>query len=507
MGYSNMKNHFEVIMAPNTIRPDYAGYVADTHFDPLGRKAAELLNDLLPLAHVDLRYKTDLFQDSPITLKGILHTSVMRVPGEDHLWREITVKIDKKGRQFLGAANTSAMGDGNSSSTPLTAPSTGDSPRSEDISLLLNLPREARYIAAVCDEVLETWAGSFDARLFEEIELSAVVQFPLWVVSHIVAGIHCSFAADTCMERKKLTRTITNVLEYFIDLASTRVEHVELNHGVVIAPAAKGKRSPLKGIYPADFKGLKRTPLLSDGIRAALWLSPSGEAIEWLSHQSFKGQRKKSNPVRYAYGDLDLLETASENLQGISLALSKRGSIIIIENGRALFVRRGGRWRGIIWRSVRDVIGRKHGEIAMLLFNAALVLSTGGQGGILGIVSHPPNKIHDKDRVDLARRQIMGKNPTKDYQEWLFHTLLPYDNALELGVEKIAMLAAIDGATLFNEAGKLIAYGAVLPMHPSGSEGSRSAAARELSEHGFVIKVSEDGPITLYERGEEILEV
>ncbi|MBU1058723.1 MAG: hypothetical protein KJ804_10455, partial [Proteobacteria bacterium] len=473
-------------MALNIVEPDYAAYVTDTHFDPLGKKAAELLADLLPLAHVDLRYKTDSAQDNCPTAEGILHTSVMRVPGEARLWREITTKIDQKGRQFLGAATPGTTSDVISSSAPVAE----ENHPAKDISLLLNVPREAGYVAAVCDEVLQAWTCNYQDKLFEEIELSAVAQFPLWVVAHIVAGIHCSFATSTSMERKKLTRTITNVLEYFINLASTRVEHVELNHGVVIAPAVGSKRPLLKGIYPADFKGLKRTPLLSDGIRAALWISPSGEAIEWLSRRSFKQQTKKSTPVRYAYGELDLLETASESLQGISLALSKKGSIIIIENGRALFVRRAGRWRGINWRSVRNVIGRKHGQLAMLLFNAALVLSTDGQGGILGVVSNPPEEIHDKDRVDLARRWIMGGKPTKGYPEWLFHALLPDDNAVSLGVEQIAMLAAIDGATLFDVSGKLIAYGAVLPMRPSGSEGSRSAAARALSEEGFVIKVS-----------------
>ncbi|MFA5159234.1 MAG: hypothetical protein WC484_01875 [Candidatus Omnitrophota bacterium] len=491
-------------MALNIIRPIYAGCVADTHFDPLGKKAAELLDDLLPLAHVDLRYKTDCFQDSRTTSKGILHTSVMRVPGEGHLWREITIKIGQKGRQFLGVATPGTTSEVNSFSAHVTEES---HLAKDNISLLMNVPREAEYVAAVCEEVLRAWTGNHDAKLFEEIELSAVAQFPLWVVSHIAAGIHCSFATGACMKRKNLTRTIINVLEYFINLASTRVEHAELNHGVVIAPATNGKKPLLKGIYPADFKGLKRTPLLSDGIRAALWISPSGEAIEWLSHQSFKEQTKKRSPVRYAYGELDLLETASENLQGISLALSKRGSIIIIENGRTLFVRRGGRWRGIIWRSVRDVIGRKQGKVAVLLFDAALILSTGGQGGILGIVSNPPKEIHDKDRVDLARKECMGENPTRGYSEWLFHALLPYDDAIRIGPEKIAMLAAIDGATLFNETGKLIAYGAVLPMRPSGSEGSRSTAARQLSEQGFVIKVSADGPITLYEGGHEIVEV
>lgn len=490
-------------MTLKIIKPDYANCAADIHFDPLGKKAAGLLADLLPLAQVNLRYKTDCSQENRSTSKWVLHKSVMRVPGEAYWWREITVKIDSKGRQFLGAAANKTMSDRNFSLTP----STLDSHPSNDISLLLNLPREAGYVAAVCVEVLRAWTDNFNAKLFEEMELSAVTQFPLWVVSHIVAGIHYSFAADTSMERKKLARTISNVLEYMVNLASARVEHQELSHGVVIAPATRGERPLFKGVYPADFQVLKRTPLLSDGIRAVLWISPSGEPIGWLSHQYFIKQRKKRTSIQDAYGALDLLETASESLQGVSLALNKKGSIIIIENGRALFVRRTGRWRGIIWRSVKDAIGRKHGKVAMLLFEAALLLSAREQGGIIGIVSLTPKEIHEKDRVDLARKQIFGKNPMIVYPEWLFHALLPSDDAVQLCAERIATFAAIDGATLFNQTGQLIAYGAALPMHPSGSEGTRSAAARALSEQGFVIKVSVDGPITLYEGGQEILEV
>jgi DNA integrity scanning protein DisA with diadenylate cyclase activity len=70
----------------------------------------------------------------------------------------------------------------------------------------------------------------------------------------------------------------------------------------------------------------------------------------------------------------------------------------------------------------------------------------------------------------------------------------------------LAMLASIDGATLINRKGRLLAYGAIISSRPRGSEGARSAAALELSNKGFVIKVSADGPIALYEGGKEIVE-
>jgi len=74
----------------------------------------------------------------------------------------------------------------------------------------------------------------------------------------------------------------------------------------------------------------------------------------------------------------------------------------------------------------------------------------------------------------------------------------------------IAMVIVVLGiawATLINRKGELLAYGAIISSRPRGSEGARSAAALELSNKGFVIKVSADGPIALYEGGREIVEV
>jgi len=47
----------------------------------------------------------------------------------------------------------------------------------------------------------------------------------------------------------------------------------------------------------------------------------------------------------------------------------------------------------------------------------------------------------------------------------------------------------------------------ILTCGTDGSEGARTAAAIKLSKCGFVIKISADGPITLYRDGHEIIEV
>jgi hypothetical protein len=112
-----------------------------------------------------------------------------------------------------------------------------------------------------------------------------------------------------------------------------------------------------------------------------------------------------------------------------------------------------------------------------------------------------------KGKVSQGPSPASQKGIHDTYPEWLFHALLYSDKVISLGPSTLAMLASIDGATLINRKGELLAYGAIISSRPRGSEGARSAAALELSNDGFVIKVSADGPIALYEGGREIVEV
>ena len=75
-------------------------------------------------------------------------------------------------------------------------------------------------------------------------------------------------------------------------------------------------------------------------------------------------------------------------------------------------------------------------------------------------------------------------------------------------------LAKTDGATVMDGSGRLLAVGAILlhaePPEPHSSlavEGARTTAAIAAARFGAVLKVSEDGLITFYDRQERIWDI
>lgn len=459
-------------------------YELTSDFDFLGRVSAQVLADLVPGIEVMLKYMRATEEPnspflritSPNWPPNILGGSFMHVPGHPEWYRQLILIMSDESKTFLE----------------------------------VDIP-ELKHARAISEDVSRAWAMHTDLQALPEIKAALAAQLPLWIVAHIAAEQYYSFGTYGSGKglHDPMTQTVVSTLRYFESLASARVEHEKLSHGVVIASPSR-KSKPLRfGKYPDDFLRLKRTPLLADGVRAALWISPSKEPIGWISAESLQKDRKRSSTVRNPFGSLNFLAEASKSLRGLALALRADGSIVIFARGRPLFVRRAGRWKGMLWKPVAKAIGRKYGNVGAMMFDAALILATTGYGGILGILESPPSGLDKKDRVDIARKEAFqnGVSVSIPFPEWLFHALLPTDKTLLLGAETVAMLAAIDGATVIDKKGNLLAYGAVVPSRPSGSEGARSAAARELSNKGFVIRVSADGPIALYTNGKQILEV
>ena len=59
-------------------------------------------------------------------------------------------------------------------------------------------------------------------------------------------------------------------------------------------------------------------------------------------------------------------------------------------------------------------------------------------------------------------------------------------------------LLALDGAMILNHSGVLLAAGAIISVEGGSASGGREAAALALSDLGIGIKVSADGPITVF---------
>ena len=86
--------------------------------------------------------------------------------------------------------------------------------------------------------------------------------------------------------------------------------------------------------------------------------------------------------------------------------------------------------------------------------------------------------------------------------------------ATELDPAVLSGLARTDGATVMDASGRLLAVGAILlhtePPEPHSNlvvEGARTTAAIAAGRYGAVLKVSEDGLITFYDRQERIWDI
>jgi DNA integrity scanning protein DisA with diadenylate cyclase activity len=84
--------------------------------------------------------------------------------------------------------------------------------------------------------------------------------------------------------------------------------------------------------------------------------------------------------------------------------------------------------------------------------------------------------------------------------------LVGYRKVTDIDRDVLVALASMDGATVVDQQGNLLAAGAILLHPPSAQtehggvvEGARTTAAIGASRFGPVLKVSEDGVITLFD--------
>ena len=197
-----------------------------------------------------------------------------------------------------------------------------------------------------------------------------------------------------------------------------------------------------------------------------------------------------------------LVAEATRVLGGLGFFLRADRSIWTFVDGRPLLVRRGEHWTAFpleLGAAIEDMIGG--GSVAALVTATAFWISTQPHGAILAVVDDPARLegvVSPKDRYDL-RDEI---DPTAMQIETRLHHLIDVE---VLDEQTLVRLAMLDGATILDRAGRLLAYGAIVTSTGSQHEGARTAAARTLSKTAdVVLNVSVDGDITIFRDGAAI---
>jgi hypothetical protein len=178
----------------------------------------------------------------------------------------------------------------------------------------------------------------------------------------------------------------------------------------------------------------------------------------------------------------------------VAVVLNRLGEILVFCAGQLLFARRSGRWHFLTHDPILSQMSVPQDRyIREALYQTALDASFARTGACLGVVATTARKkwedaVAERDRLETSQytkaRTLAAAIDGRKFHE------LPRTLRQEL--------VAIDGATIINHKGEILAVGAILTIAGGSTGGGRTAAAKTLAQFGLGMKVSQDGGITGY---------
>jgi hypothetical protein len=168
------------------------------------------------------------------------------------------------------------------------------------------------------------------------------------------------------------------------------------------------------------------------------------------------------------------------------------GEILILRDQKLYFARRSGKWHFLTHEPVLSQMGGPDNRaVRQAVHESCLDASFARTGACVGLVT-TGNLSKWKSIVTSEADHISKQASLKAKALHLMVGDKPFQ---ELDRRLRQEILAIDGATLLDAKGRVLAVGAILKIGGGSAGGGRLAAAKELSRFGAGIKVSQDGGI------------
>ncbi|MGH9314553.1 MAG: hypothetical protein ACRD09_06890 [Vicinamibacterales bacterium] len=313
---------------------------------------------------------------------------------------------------------------------------------------------------------------------------------------------------------------LADAIEVLRVAALSSYENRSISSGVL---HLEGQRDPVNpdrdapagaSTYNQGLTAIKSFYRLCDGLNTLFLVNRDGIVLDIVEIQrwaSERGHRALEVPCAVPYR-----AHASATLDGreACIVLSPSHEIKVFAEGAQVFTFRNARWHLLdleakytMWN---DAVGKP--ALAKRLFQTALDLSDAREGALFVILRDPGTAVSQliapSDRLDTMAEPVDAR--TSPSRRDLMY-LLAGRTATSLDRTVLEALATMDGATVMDPSGALLAVGAIL-MHPTVPdaslviEGARTTAAIAAARFGPVLKVSEDGMITFYD-GERVWDI
>lgn len=280
-------------------------------------------------------------------------------------------------------------------------------------------------------------------------------------------------------------KTILSAIDQISTWASRLYEGAPICSAIGISPGAEKPSSiTLKSIGSSDFGAV-----LSNGIDTLLEFN---QDLEFVKHHvlDLPLVTEKISPWRHRA----IAEWTNGAVGRIALVLNRLGEILIFIQGQLLFAKRSGAWHFLTHDPVVSQMSvPKNPYVRQAIYETLLDASFARTGACIGVVRHRASQrwtelVNESDRLD----------PANSDKAVTIHKIISGRLFQDLPRTLRQELVAIDGSTVMDHTGKILAVGAILKLPGGSTSGGRTAAAIELGRLGLGVKVSQDGGITGY---------
>lgn len=375
---------------------------------------------------------------------------------------------------------------------------------------ILHVPRVQPFTAhelRVARAIGEVLSARYQA-IFDSAVLAARADlFQGLIEDRYVAAFLDRRPYQTEAERNRADR-LASCIEVLRVAALSSYESRAISSGVlVLGEEAPHARQHTARLYGHPLTAVKSFYRLCDGVRTVFLIGEDGLLLDIIdiTHRAreIHPMLAVTSPCPSAYRQH---AAATLGTRDTCIVLSPSHEIKVFAEGAHVFTFRNAEWhlldveaKYVHWL---QAVGSR--PIAEKLFQCALDMAEARQGALLVVLRDPSSARELVAPIDRLDRDEPARGDGDGARRPL-HYLLRGRTLDDVGESVVMGLASLDGATVVDTRGRLIAAGAIL-MHPHAeggdswvSEGARTTAAQAAGRFGPVLKVSTDGMITCYD--------
>ena len=309
---------------------------------------------------------------------------------------------------------------------------------------------------------------------------------------------------------------IASIIEMLRVAALSSYESRPISTGVLLLgtpddPCRPGLPAPSAAVsFTESLAPIKSFYRLADGVHTVFLVTSEGRLIDIIDIERWGTDACRNQTLQVPCAKVFQPHARATMQHGhVCAVLSPSREIKIFAEGAELFTFRGAAWHLLDvqakYRLWAEAVGDE--PLAARIFQTARDLADAREGALFLVARDPDQAVTQlvapADRLDamLDGGAAAAQPSRRDLLQFLQgRTITDLDPSVALA------LASLDGATVTDRSGRLIAAGAILRHPPSEHleaggvvEGARTTAAMAASQFGPVLKVSEDGIITFFD--------